>query len=262
LPPDEEVRRRSRRLTRRSFAVGAAAFLAGAAGWEWLRTCSDDDGIPWPLRRVLRFNEGVARTAFRETRLSPTFPETQAAAADDLRVKGGIGLRTPLDPAGWALHVEDAVDRVRSFTLEDLRALPRTQMVTELRCIEGWSQVVSWAGVAFRDFVVRHRLGTRRGAAPDPDGGRGDLYRYVGMETPDGGYYVGIDLESALHPQTLLCYEMGGQPLTPEHGAPLRLAIPVKYGIKNLKRIGRIRFGDERPRDYWAERGYDWYAGH
>jgi DMSO/TMAO reductase YedYZ molybdopterin-dependent catalytic subunit len=69
-------------------------------------------------------------------------------------------------------------------------------------------------------------------------------------------------MASALHPQTLLCYEMGGQPLTPDHGAPLRLVIPVKYGIKNLKQIGTIRFTDHRPADYWAERGYDWYAGH
>jgi DMSO/TMAO reductase YedYZ molybdopterin-dependent catalytic subunit len=55
---------------------------------------------------------------------------------------------------------------------------------------------------------------------------------------------------------------MNGQSLTPEHGAPLRLVIPVKYGIKNLKQVGTIRFTDERPPDYWAERGYDWYAGH
>jgi DMSO/TMAO reductase YedYZ molybdopterin-dependent catalytic subunit len=53
-----------------------------------------------------------------------------------------------------------------------------------------------------------------------------------------------------------------GRPLTPPHTAPLRLAIPVKYGIKNLKRIGTIRFTDVRPADYWAEQGYDWYAGH
>jgi DMSO/TMAO reductase YedYZ molybdopterin-dependent catalytic subunit len=50
--------------------------------------------------------------------------------------------------------------------------------------------------------------------------------------------------------------------LTPDHGAPLRLVIPVKYGIKSLKQIGAIRFTDRRPADYWAERGYDWYAGH
>jgi DMSO/TMAO reductase YedYZ molybdopterin-dependent catalytic subunit len=64
-----------------------------------------------------------------------------------------------------------------------------------------------------------------------------------------------------MQPQTLLCYEMNGEALTEPHGAPLRLVIPTKYGIKNLKRIGKIFYSQERPRDYWAELGYDWYAG-
>lgn len=54
---------------------------------------------------------------------------------------------------------------------------------------------------------------------------------------------------------------MNDQPITAEHGAPVRLLIPVKYGVKNLKRIGTIRFADERPRDYWAEEGYDYHLG-
>ena len=65
-----------------------------------------------------------------------------------------------------------------------------------------------------------------------------------------------------MHPQTLLAYELNGQPLTIEHGAPLRIASPLKYGIKQIKRIGRIEFTDERPKDYWGEQGYDWYSGH
>jgi DMSO/TMAO reductase YedYZ molybdopterin-dependent catalytic subunit len=69
-------------------------------------------------------------------------------------------------------------------------------------------------------------------------------------------------MPSILHPQTLLAYEMNGAPLRPEHGAPLRLASPTKYGIKQIKRIGRIEFTQDRPRDYWAESGYDWYSGH
>ncbi len=125
-------------------------------------------------------------------------------------------------------------------------------MTTELRCIEGWSEVVHWAGARLADLASATGLATR--------GGR--PFGYAALQTPDGNYYVGLDMASALHPQTLLCYEMDGQPLTPEHGAPLRLVIPVKYGIKNLKQIGTIRFTDVRPADYWAERGYDWYAGH
>ncbi len=118
-----------------------------------------------------------------------------------------------------------------------------------------------WTGVRLADLAAHYGTATRTGRAGDLETAGADLFRYVSISTPDRAYYVGLDIKSALHPQTLLCYAMDGRPLTPEHGAPLRLVIPVKYGIKNLKRIGSIRFTDERPADYWAERGYDWYAG-
>jgi DMSO/TMAO reductase YedYZ molybdopterin-dependent catalytic subunit len=73
--------------------------------------------------------------------------------------------------------------------------------------------------------------------------------------------YVGIEREVALHRQTLLAYELNGQPLTPDHGAPLRLVTPLKYGIKQLKQIGRMAYTDTEPHDYWHEQGYDYYAG-
>jgi DMSO/TMAO reductase YedYZ molybdopterin-dependent catalytic subunit len=247
-------------MTRRSFAVGAGAFLAGLAGWQWLRTRPQEDGAPWPLRRMLRFNEAVGRAAFGGGRLAPTFPLDRAARARDMRVNGGIGLETPVG-AQWSLVVEDDAGRQRSFSLADLRNLPQTQTVTELKCVEGWSQVILWSGPSLLDFAVRHRLGTRSGREPNLRHGRDDLYQYAALETPDGAYYVGMDVESALHPQTLLCLDMGGEPLTAAHGAPVRLAVPVKYGFKSIKRVGRIRFTDRRPPDYWAERGYDWYAG-
>jgi DMSO/TMAO reductase YedYZ molybdopterin-dependent catalytic subunit len=256
---DAEVRRLSRRRTRRSFLTGGIVGLAGLAGWQWLRTAPLDDGIPWPLRRMLDLNERIAEAAFGPERLAPTF--AVGAAAAHMRINGEIGL-DEVDPATWSLRVSSDAGPEMRFTLADVQQLPRTSMITELKCIEGWSQVIAWGGVRLRDFMIRHRLGTRSGAVPDLAMRRDDLYRYVSLETPGGGYSVALDMASALHPQTLLCDEMGGEPLTPEHGAPLRLAIPVKYGIKNLKGIGRIRFTDARPADYWASRGYDWYAGH
>jgi DMSO/TMAO reductase YedYZ molybdopterin-dependent catalytic subunit len=180
------------------------------------------------------------------------------------RVNGTIGLESDLDLSAWKLEVVRAAgDRAwRSFTLDDIKALPRVETTTELRCIEGWSEVVHWAGARLADLATVTGLATRSGRPADPTGNAGDLLDYVALETPDREYYVGLDMASALHPQTLLCYEMDGRPLTPEHGAPLRLVIAVKYGIKNLKRIGTIRFTDARPADYWAQRGYDWYSGH
>jgi DMSO/TMAO reductase YedYZ molybdopterin-dependent catalytic subunit len=133
------------------------------------------------------------------------------------------------------------------LTLADIQALPKTEMIVEFKCVEGWSTVVHWGGARFSDFLAAF--------SPTP------VLPYASFVTPDGGYYTGWDVESLLHPQTLLCYEMNGQPLTVEHGAPVRLVSTLKYGIKQIKRIGRITFMADRPADFWGDRGYDWYSG-
>ena len=132
-----------------------------------------------------------------------------------------------------------------------IKALPRVEMVTELKCIEGWSTIVHWGGARVSDFVAKYSPATEPGSLPP----------CVSLVTPDRGYYVGWDTPSILHPQTLLCYKMNGEPLPWAHGGPLRLVTTAKYGIKQIKRIGRMAFTDQRPADYWAERGYDWYSG-
>jgi DMSO/TMAO reductase YedYZ molybdopterin-dependent catalytic subunit len=74
-------------------------------------------------------------------------------------------------------------------------------------------------------------------------------------------YFMSLDLATARHPQTLLATHFNGQPLTVDHGAPLRLLVPVKLGLKNVKAVTRITYVAEEPRDYWAERGYSRYDG-
>jgi DMSO/TMAO reductase YedYZ molybdopterin-dependent catalytic subunit len=258
--PDVELARRLRRLSRRGFALGGVAALAGFAGWRWLVTRHEEDGLPWPLRRALEFNGRVARGSFSASRRSPEF---HRSAARMPRVNGSIGLESDIDLATWRLEVIGSTGEQarRLLSLDDIRGLPRVEMTTELRCIEGWSKVVHWAGARLSDLAAVTGSATRSGQPADPTGHDDDLLGYVALETPDREYYVGLDMASALHPQTLLCYEMDGRPLTLDHGAPLRLMTPLKYGIKSLKRIGTIRFTDARPADYWAERGYDWYAG-
>jgi Oxidoreductase molybdopterin binding domain len=137
------------------------------------------------------------------------------------------------------------------LTMEDILALPRHELVTQFKCIEGWSQIVHWAGVRMADFMEAYPPRAIDGAEP----------RYVYMETPDGDYYTAYDLEVCRHPQTLLVTEMMGAPLTQYHGAPLRLHMPTKYGYKQIKRIGLIAYTNEKPDDYWTKLGYDWYAG-
>jgi Oxidoreductase molybdopterin binding domain len=264
MPPrddsDQQVNRQMRRMTRRRFATGAAAAVAGLAGWGWLRGRPDDAGVPWPLRRMLEWNEILARAYFRPSRLAPILPMSDSRMP---RVNGHLGLGNGFDPSAWSLRLENSADtKPLRLTLAQIRSLPQVDTVTELKCIEGWSDPVHWTGVRLADLVAEFGKASRTGRQADLERSRSDLYRYVSLSTPDNAYYVGLDIESALHPQTLLCYAMNGEAPTLAHGAPLRLVIPVKYGIKNLKRIGTIRFTDQRPADYWAERGYDWYAGH
>jgi DMSO/TMAO reductase YedYZ molybdopterin-dependent catalytic subunit len=236
----ENSDRQARDKTRRSLLAGGAAAIAGVAGWRWIASRGGD--LSWPLRRTLEFNRNVAQSYFSPARLSREYPMDRAG---EPKPNGDIGLEDEFDPSDWKLALS-GFTKAQSLTLADVQRLPRVEVTTELRCIEGWSQIVHWAGARLSDFAANY------GAQPS---------QYVSLETPDAKYYVGLDRAGALHPQTLLCYEMNGATLSDEHGAPLRLVIPVKYGIKNLKRIGKITFTDTRPKDYWAEQGYDWYAG-
>jgi DMSO/TMAO reductase YedYZ molybdopterin-dependent catalytic subunit len=248
-----------RRLTRRSFITGGVAALAGVGAWRWLRAATPEEGIPWPLRRVLRFNQGLVEGLGSPHGLAPTFSAESVRGA--ARINGLVGLADEVEAAGWQLSVQhEGRDAVQSIPLADVQALPRLDLVTELKCVEGWSEVMQFGGVRFLDFVTQFGLATRSGRAPDPARNTEDLFRYVYLATPDEAYYVSLDMASALHPQTLLCDAMNGVPLSRAHGAPLRLYLTVKYGFKSLKRLGVIRFTDTWPADYWADRGYDWYA--
>ncbi|MBV9264902.1 MAG: molybdopterin-dependent oxidoreductase [Acidobacteriaceae bacterium] len=234
-----------RRQTRRAFLIGAAATAAGTGGYLWIHSHQDSTGIPKVERAVLNGNGRLWRSYVSNTRLMPTY---SGRNVQRLKPNGNIGLTSPVED-DWTLAVATGTGPALTLNLDDIKALPRVEIITKFCCIEGWSSIVQWAGARFADF-------TRKYFPPDRP-----LPPYVSLTTPDQDYYVGLDMRSALHPQTLLAYEHNGKPLTPEHGAPLRLAIPVKYGIKNIKRIGSIEYTSKKPSDYWAEEGYDWFAG-
>ena len=246
-----------RRMLRAMLGFGVAS-LVPVGVWQYVKHQPDADGIPAVLRKLLNTNEKVANLYFSPTHLAPTYPASQAA--NPPRVDGMEGLDSKVELDGYQITVEQPGRRSLTVSIEEVKKLPQHDLTFNFKCIEGWSQIQHWSGIKFADFVAHYGLGTRSGQAPSANK-LADFYRYVGLETPDGSYYVGLDMPSALHPQTLLAFAMNGQPITVEHGAPLRLIIPVKYGVKNLKRIGTIRFADERPRDYWAEQGYDYHLG-
>jgi DMSO/TMAO reductase YedYZ molybdopterin-dependent catalytic subunit len=121
--------------------------------------------------------------------------------------------------------------------------------------VEGWSAIAWWSGLKFEDLLQ---------AYPPVSQAKWALIESSVNLDPNGkpdSYYVSIDLLTARHPQTLLATHYNGQPLTVEHGAPLRLIAPMKLGLKNIKAITRITYVKDEPNDYWAERGYSRYDG-
>ena len=244
-----------KKVKRRSF-IAFGTFTAMTAvtygSWRWLLTSPPEvpgitAGAHKPLRRALNQTELFFRRVFSNNHLVKTYPKEMAAK--NVRVNSDVGLQSKFDPQSWVLQVTKQSGEILKITLNDLLALPKTEIIYDFKCVEGWDQISHWGGVKFSDFVAHYGLEKE------------SQLQYVGLQTPDKQYYVGIDMPSAMHPQTMLAYEVNEKLLPPEHGAPLRLIIPVKYGIKNLKRIGSISFSDQRPKDYWAELGYDYYSG-
>jgi Oxidoreductase molybdopterin binding domain len=226
------------------FVFAGTAFL----GWKWLRKQPTTSGkTSNTIRKVLDANESIFNGLLSDKHLTKEYPISKAVPA---RVNGDLGLKTSFDAAAWAMNVIKAKGDTLKITLDDIKKLPRIEFAFNFKCIEGWSQITHWGGVKFSEFMKAYKL-TDEAAM-----------KYLGLATPDKQYYVGIDMPSALHPQTLLCYELNGKPLPMDQGYPLRLIIPVKYGVKSLKRIGYMYFDNKRTPDYWADvKGYDYFSG-
>ena len=164
--------------------------------------------------------------------------------------------------ADWRLQVGGLVMNPMSFSLAELRALDARTQITRHDCVEGWSAIGSWTGPPLS--AVLDRVGLRPEARFIVFHCADEVLRYIeGRDT----YYESIDLIDAFHPQTILAYEMNGQPLPLKHGAPLRLRVERQLGYKMAKFITRIeavdRFDTIRGGrgGYWEDNGYEWYAG-
>jgi len=151
------------------------------------------------------------------------------------------------DPAAWRLEVGGLVRKPTQFTPEMLAALPHLNYSITHHCVEGWSVVKRWGGVPF----------TMIGALVEPK----PEAKYVQFDSFDSDYMNGWDIESAMHPQTILADSFEGKPITPAHGAPLRLYSPIKLGYKLTKYLTRVTFTDKKPGGYWEDRGYPWFGG-
>jgi DMSO/TMAO reductase YedYZ molybdopterin-dependent catalytic subunit len=244
---DEAGAKKYKRKSLLAFILFFALLAISWAGWKYLRNEPKTTGVQTTLRKVLDLNEEVYRGLYSTSHLIKEYPRSKAAPR--ARVNGDLGMKDNFDPTTWKLKIIRSNGDSLFLTMDDIKQFQKTEVVFNFKCIEGWSQITWWGGVRFSEVMKKYGLDKEL------------QMKYVGMKTPDEKYYVGIDMPSILQPQTILCYELNGKALPMNQGYPLRLIIPVKYGVKHLKRIGTISFANERPKDYWAEKGYDYYTG-
>ncbi len=230
--------------TRRRFLAGGlrSAGLLGLGGLA----CDGDRPHAGFLGLMEGVNERFQRALFDPARLAPELSEEEESAPEEFPAYK-ISREIPIAPADWALTVRGLVARPLTLSVAELRRLPATRTRVRHHCVEGWSAVASWDGVRLSELA--------RLAGADPRA------RYVEFRSFDSGYWSSWDLESALHPQTILAYGMNGAPLQPEHGAPVRLYAAVKLGYKMVKYLTQVSFLPVRTGGYWEDQGYEWFAG-
>jgi len=168
------------------------------------------------------------------------------------------------DTTGWQVSVEGLVRKPKVFGLEDLLKIsPPEERIYRMRCVEGWSMVVPWAGYSLSKLlaVVEPTSDAKYVAFEtllDPKrmpGQRGDVLNWP--------YVEGLRMDEAMHPLTLLVSGLYGSELPPQDGAPIRLVIPWKYGFKGIKSIVKIKLVAQQPRTSWSEYApneYGFYA--
>jgi DMSO/TMAO reductase YedYZ molybdopterin-dependent catalytic subunit len=254
-----------RNWTRRDLLLFGAGSVAAIAGFGYLLPQDtlerlgvhrdlDSPRKERFLNRALRFDDDVAEALYSRNRMVPTYAKSQITP-----LRNNYDGATP-DPSyipGWKLRLEGLASG--SSVSLDLRTLLTRftlhEQITRLVCVEGWSAIAWWSGLKFDDLLHAYPpMSQARWARVESS---------VNLDS-DGNpdpYFMSLDLPTARHPQTLLATHLNGQPLTVEHGAPLRLLVPVKLGLKNVKAVTKVTYTARQPEDYWAERGYSWYDG-
>ena len=197
------------------------------------------------LKAGLGFSDWASARLFRSRHLATTFAESELTPFAKFPINGYDVEDPGVDFDAWTLTVSGAVQKPGEYKLAQVQSLPRVRQNTRHVCVEGWDVIGRFGGARLSDFL--HMIGADTSA------------RFVYVECADD-YYESLDMATALHPQTLLCYEMYDQPLTREHGAPLRLQIPTKIGYKQAKYLTDLKVTNVLDRvGYWEDQGYSSY---
>ena len=149
-----------------------------------------------------------------------------------------------VDLATWDFRVFGLVETSLTLTWDEFRALPETMLTTDIHCVTRWSKLdTTWSGVAWRDFI-------------EAAGVRFSLDASHLMAHCENNFTTNLPLDVLDDPETMFAWEYEGEPLTPEHGWPLRLLVPKRYFWKSAKWIRGIEFmAGDRP-GFWERNGY------
>ena len=152
----------------------------------------------------------------------------------------------------WTIKIDGMVEAPREIGIDELlKQMPLEERLYRMRCVEAWSMTIPWSGFPFAEFVkfarplasakyVRMETFLDRAIAPGQ--------RQVWYPWP---YVEGLTLAEATNELAFLVIGTYGKPAPKQHGAPLRLAVPWKYGFKSIKSITRFSFTDQRPKSFW-----------
>jgi DMSO/TMAO reductase YedYZ molybdopterin-dependent catalytic subunit len=234
---DKELKRQSRRQLLKLAPVAALGVFAFPKVSDRLVSAG------------VRFSDWAAGALFRPQHLARTYSDSEVAPFAKFPYNGYDVLDPEVDLEKWTLTVEGDVRRPGEYTLAQIQALPKISQNTRHVCVEGWDVVGSFGGARISDFLKL--VGANTSAS------------FLEVECVDD-YYESIDMASALHPQSLMCYEMYGLPLDRMHGAPLRLQMPTKLGYKQAKYLDVVRVTNVlKPgkTGYWEDQGYSWFGG-
>jgi DMSO/TMAO reductase YedYZ molybdopterin-dependent catalytic subunit len=228
-----------RGLIRGGLSLGALAVLTGC-------DVHRPAAVEAALLAISRLNDRVQALLFDPNKLAPTYPASMILKPPIFNAYYDIVRVKPVDGSKWRLEVSGLVAEKRSWTVQEIEALPQRSMVIRHICVQGWSYIGGWTGVPLRTFLERIGADLRA--------------KYVGFKTADD-YPISIDMATALHPQTLLATKYAGEPLPDPFGYPLRLRMSTKLGYKNPKWITAIEVTNIYPGGRKEAGGFPWFAG-